>query len=194
MAGRHKNSPVQTAQGTGGPSPDKDRTIHDSKRGVKAVKLEDLGKERPTPDDLANFLSYAEAESDRGAATMAASLVEIKLRDALVARLSDIDQVEKWLDGDNAPFKTFNARIKFAYALGIYDRSIEGRLDLVRKVRNAFAHRALPLDFSHPAVAQACDKIIPDSDLYGAPMRVLFALFCQHTVTLMDAQSTKTTV
>lgn len=64
-----------------------------------------------------------------------------------------------WFDGDNAPFRTFSAKIKLGRALAIYADKMDARLNIIKNVRNVFAHRSTPMDFSHPVLAKEADKL-----------------------------------
>jgi hypothetical protein len=70
---------------------------------------------------LATFLQRFYKESDRGAALLAASMLdEIALR-ILRAFLIEQPESEKLLEGFNAPLGTFNARLVAAYSLGLIE-------------------------------------------------------------------------
>lgn len=171
-ADRRKVDPVEEAE--------RQRRHHES-RGKKRVALSDLAGELPSDEDLTNYQNYIIAESDRGAAVMAASLVEKALEDAVRSRFAkpEGDVADNWFEGINAPFRTFAAKISLGRALAIYGEHMEARLSLIKNIRNAFAHRMIPLDFSHPTLVEACLKLshAPDRDK-DRHMRAVFASAC----------------
>jgi len=154
---------------------------HRESRGVKKVPLSDLATELPTDEDLRNYIAYIMKESDRGAAVMAASLVEKALEDAIRSRFAapEGDVADSWFEGINAPFRTFAAKISLGRALAIYGEHMERRLSLIKNIRNAFAHRMIPLDFTHPTLVEACLELTPqperDKDRH---MRSVFGAAC----------------
>jgi hypothetical protein len=157
----------------------KDRAAHVGARGKKAPTLEGLARELPSQDDLIHYTAYVVAESDRGAAVMASARVEQALEDAIRAHLAEPGDgaADTWFKGPNAPFQSFSAKIALGRAIGIYGAKLERSLTLVRKIRNAFAHRMLPLDFSNPAVAAACTKLAPSANPDVLP-RIAFSGAC----------------
>lgn len=143
--------------GTGKPDPNKDRTAHEARRGKKSPTLSDLLTEIPANFSLEQFADDLVAESDRSAAIMASALVEQALYQMLVCSLADWGEATRraWFEGPNAPFRSFSAKIAFAHAIGILGPTTTELLNTIRNVRNVFAHRVLPLDFTNPAVVAA---------------------------------------
>ena len=81
-------------------------------------------------------------ESDRAAVIIAAAKLDNELRDLIVSRLVPSPTSEDDLvDGDRA-LGAFSARIKMAYRLGLIDAEVARSLDIVRRIRNQFAHEA----------------------------------------------------
>jgi hypothetical protein len=153
-------------QGTGHPDPNKDRSVHLKARGVKKLTLSELTRLLPSASELHNYYTHIQNESDRGAATMAAALVERALEDQIRGRLHDPGDgtADLWFVGTNAPFRTFSAKIALGRALGVYDDSVERLLVCVKNIRNTFAHGMVPLDFSNAALAEECAKLIPKDE------------------------------
>lgn len=181
MGPRHKNRSPREPRGTGEPDPSKDRSGHEAKRGMKKVALQDLASELPTGADLGNYTKYVQTESDRGAAVMAAALVEKALEDVIRAHLAEPEDgsADTWFQGINAPFRTFSAKIALGRALAIYGEHMEARLIIIKNVRNAFAHRMIPLDFSHPTLVEECLKLSPNPEEHKDwSRRVIFSTSC----------------
>ncbi len=91
----------------------------------------------PLPQDLNEFDSRLHGESDRSAALLAAALLDAQLESLFRARLK---QHQDRLLGFDGPLATFSTRIKLAMALGWIDQDVEGDLDIIRNIRNRFAH------------------------------------------------------
>lgn len=60
---------------------------------------------------------------------------------------------KKLLDGFNAPLGTFSARIQAAYALGLITAEQFDNLELMRKIRNEFAHSWKGVSFKNQKIA-----------------------------------------
>lgn len=91
----------------------------------------------PLPNDLNDFDSRLHGESDRSAALLAAALLDAQLESLFRARLK---YHQDRLLGFDGPLATFSTRIKVARALGWIDEEVESDLDLIRNIRNRFAH------------------------------------------------------
>ncbi len=77
-------------------------------------------------------------ESHRGAALVAAALLDLNLEDLLRAYLvDDHDEVEYLL---GTGLQSFGARIRVAYALGLVSADESHDLRVIQAVRNYFAH------------------------------------------------------
>lgn len=159
----------------------KDRKAHEAARGRKKLKLNQLASQRPTEEQLARYAELLEQETDRGLAVMAAALVENALEVAIRSRIADPGEriSSAWFSGTNAPFGTFGAKIQLGRALAIYGANMQGRLATIKDVRNAFAHSSIPLDFTHPAVRDACKGLAPkEPEEIGKSQRVVFGAMC----------------
>ncbi len=60
---------------------------------------------------------------------------------------------------------SFASKITMAYALGIVTRDIYNRLENVRKIRNAFAHSTVVLNFESAPVAPLLDRLKKSMEL-----------------------------
>jgi hypothetical protein len=93
--------------------------------------------------DLAEFGSFVDefkGESDRAAVILGAAKIDLLLYQILTQfLLPSTGGRDELLDGD-AALGTFSAKIHIAYRLGLIDAEFTRALQLVRKIRNAFAH------------------------------------------------------
>jgi hypothetical protein len=98
--------------------------------------------------------------SDRVAAIMCAALVEHELMNAISARLEDAGDVSALFhSGEASPFGTFKQRIVAGKALGIYRAETAADLDLIRDIRNQFAHALLRIDFENEHISATCTDL-----------------------------------
>src|SRR5262249_12368025 len=62
------------------------------------------------------------------------------------------------LVADNGPLNSFSSKIITGYALGIYDESMRNDLQIVRNIRNVFAHSKKLIQFDHPLIVKELGK------------------------------------
>ena len=105
------------------------------------------------------FRSSLTKETDRGCALYAAAYLDRALSDLLFLSLVENKNVEKDLFEGTAPLATFSSRIKLAYYLGKISPSMRRDLDLIRKIRNDFAHSAENLSFENEKIANRCKEL-----------------------------------
>lgn len=96
---------------------------------------------------LGAFLNNFNQESDRGAALSAAAVLEDRLEEIIKTFLRDCKSSSKLLDGFNAPIGTFSSKILLAHALGLIQDNEFQQIELLRKIRNQFAHTWEYLNF-----------------------------------------------
>jgi DNA-binding MltR family transcriptional regulator len=97
-----------------------------------------------------------EHESDRGCVIFGTALLSEGLEELLRSSLRRAPEDNKLIDSlfqGYAPLSTFSAKIQLAYALGILPRHLKERIELVRRLRNEFAHESGPLTFEDPRCA-----------------------------------------
>jgi DNA-binding MltR family transcriptional regulator len=123
------------------------------------------------------FFRQLASESDRGAALIGCSLLEDDLEQLLrsaMSRSADQKRVDSLFSGF-APLATFSAKISVCYALGLIDETLFHDLEIIRKIRNRFAHDPTNKEFFDAAVFQQlstirCTYPIGTSDYAGATL------------------------
>ncbi len=125
----------------------------------KRLKLNDLSRQLPKPDEWPQFFEDLKGQSDRGAVLIAGSLVDATVRLALQCRMIEMsaEDAASLFENANAPLSSFSSRIKLGRALGIYGPLLEKKLNRIRQIRNQFAHALVPLDLSNDLIARECD-------------------------------------
>jgi hypothetical protein len=132
------------------------------KSALDAVKrLLDLD---PGPDDFKHYQEEAGAEKGhRGAAILLATNVDNALRKSIRRWLNLGPKRRDELFTFNGPGGTFSNKIIIGHALGIFGDRTRQNLDIIRTIRNAFAHAAHPIRFDDPAIARLCEfLVVPD--------------------------------
>ena len=76
--------------------------------------------------------------------------------------VEDTKKVEELLGGDDgseAPLSSFSARIKTAYCLGLVTKQEFDDLNLIRRIRNRFAHRFHGYTFENQEIIDWCNSL-----------------------------------
>ena len=101
---------------------------------------------------ITTLVEQLEAESDRGAALLAASFVNEALKRKLLKHFKHRKQGRELLDDANAPLAGFSAAAKACRALDLVTDEQYRRLLVMRQLRNDFAHAWGALQFSAPGM------------------------------------------
>jgi hypothetical protein len=133
-----------------------------SSRGVKKPKLRDLSQEPLTSEEsLALIKAIDHSLPPIALAILGQVLVEHDLDNAIRRRLPRKDD-KTWaaLIDERGPLSTFSRKVTAAHALKIIDDATKSNMDIIRVVRNAFAHSRKLIDFDHPLVGAELTKIV----------------------------------
>jgi hypothetical protein len=134
-------------------------------RGVKKEKLRHLSTRQTTAEE-ARAVNHAllAAGSPIAVAILGAVLVEHDLERVIRRRLSirDDEDWEALLD-ERGPLSTFHRKIEMAYVLKIIDKPTRRNMDIIRAIRNAFAHSKRTIGFDNPLIAAELAKAQPMS-------------------------------
>jgi mannitol operon repressor len=122
-------------------------------------------------DWLTNYQKVVDlyhAESDRGAAVLAGSLLDECLEDCIKAFLiEEATAIAHELFEGTGPLATFYAKELIAFSLGLISQEMKQDLKYIRKVRNHFAHSHSETTFEEAQVRSWCSNLslakpIPD--------------------------------
>ena len=91
-------------------------------------------------------------ETDRGCALMAAGFLESEIEKLVKHKLVGTAKFFEDLFNYTGPLGTFAAKIKISYALGIISKSTMQNLQIIKTIRNDFAHDHKLIDFSTPKI------------------------------------------
>jgi DNA-binding MltR family transcriptional regulator len=118
--------------------------------------------------ELTALLAELEAQTDRGAAIIAAAIVDDALSNALKSRLILTENLSDRLFSHekNGPLANFSAKIDIAAATGTLDKELCDYLHLIRRIRNRFAHSIEPLKFSDQQITAWCQTLMNDIKKY----------------------------
>src|SRR5271165_1082562 len=132
-------------------------------------KLRDLARKIPGNLDIYNILldfsdpSAKPERQDRYIALVSGTLLDHALKTAISKHLisEDKDLLYSIVDDyDRSPLGTFSAKIKIAHALGIVDDTTRNNLDVLRSIRNNFAHSVIEFEFASSECANEINKLV----------------------------------
>ena len=95
-------------------------------------------------------------QSDRGSALIAAAWVDDALEVYLRAFLRPDKKTADAMLQPEGPLGSFAARIKIAYLLGIIEPTAHKDLEIIRGIRNDFAHVRQHIKFTDQSIKDRC--------------------------------------
>jgi DNA-binding MltR family transcriptional regulator len=100
------------------------------------------------------------AQTDRAVAIVGAAYVDVVLLEVIGSRLPRRDEsVMKELFEDRGQLQPFGSRIQIGYLLNAYGPGVYQDLRAIKEIRNAFAHSAEAMDFTHADVARLANAL-----------------------------------
>lgn len=132
-----------------------------SPRDSAVLALYRITRDRRDPDDLWKDISspLSAFATDQTIALVFGAAIEQALEVAISTHfVLDDDGCARMfnLPNDLPPIPSFAVKISLGYALGIYERHIRDELNLIKAIRNAFAHSAAELSFDDSRIIDAC--------------------------------------
>lgn len=107
--------------------------------------------------EIVKFRQLLTNESDRGCVLVGTSLIDLDLKNMISAHFIGVhlkDQKE-FLEGQG-PLATFSSRIKLSYFLGLISEDTYRDCNIIRKIRNEFAHKHEDISFQSPQIKSRC--------------------------------------
>jgi DNA-binding MltR family transcriptional regulator len=122
--------------------------------------LKRLSRQKFDKNQVSEFLAEVSSGNDRSAALVWGALVEDALQSAIEKRLYHFNSDElNSLFGGNGFLENFAAKSLMAYAINIVTKEQYRDLDLIREIRNAFAHTMPNVTFETKEVMDVCDLL-----------------------------------
>jgi len=163
--------------------------------------LKTLLKDVPTEEQIVDILINLRKQDDRSIVVVGASYLDEALRRMLATYLRTLTKPQhELLFGQNQPLSSFSAKIKLSYALELIGPETLHDLDLIREIRNVFAHNLRPIDFSNASVSAACSRLkfsrfsrssADSAQMYCDVLRYIFVGCSIKTLRFTDSFKTK---
>jgi hypothetical protein len=126
----------------------------------KSKTLKQISKEYARGTELDAIIAEIDAGPDRATAILSSIQDQDALGTLIRGALKrDDDATMKELEGQGCPFGSFYSMIILGYAMGLIDADEKKTLNIIRDVRNAFAHARKPISFRTPEVISECKKL-----------------------------------
>lgn len=127
------------------------------KSNSPASELRALSRQKRTLLDA--FMPQSDAD-DRSTAIVLGAGLEAEIEDELKRRMVDLEVADiEGLFGEGSPLGDFAAKIKIGFAFGVFGPRTRNDLNLIRQIRNAFAHARRPITFTTPEIAKTCSRL-----------------------------------
>jgi hypothetical protein len=132
-------------------------------KGRKKPSLHDLSRTRLGQGVSSKIIEEMLLQSDRGCALVAAAILDMSLLRLLLDMRLRIDLTE----GDiselfferHSSLASFSSKIDISFALNIISRDEMKELDVIRRIRNSFAHSVAQISFNNELVTSEVSKL-----------------------------------
>lgn len=115
--------------------------------------LKKLMQRIPAGSELSVTMRELANESDRSVAIVATSIMENVLQQAILNVLPEQERkVTDRMFTLDGPLRDFHSKILMARAIKLIPDEVEAELQLMRLIRNAFAHAVVPVSFETPEI------------------------------------------
>ena len=140
------------------------------KARAAAKALFDWDDSERVDEEWMSIMRTLHKESDRGCVLVAVSILDESLESLLRSRMSSSARIIKsavndLFDRENAPLSSFWAKIKTSYSFGFINQNIHDALEMIRRLRNSFAHKHVPSELSDKVVVDLMDKLEPHEQM-----------------------------
>lgn len=168
---------------------------------AKIQTLNDFLREEASLEETRSFAAslYDNSTDHVSLALRGCALVERSLTDAILARLwTNNGKAESELTGLDEPLSTFSHEIRMGEAIRVYGPETRKNLDLIKKVRNAFAHTHRQLSFDLPPITSICNNLTLKIWPYTPRMPIVrdardrYALCCAGLYMVLRARAKQT--
>lgn len=115
-------------------------------------RLSRLSREHPTTEEANAVIDSMLVSAPIATAILGAGLVEHDLDRLLRDKIKVSDEMWNELTSESGPLRSLSSKILMGHALKIYDEKLRQVLDVMRTIRNVFAHAKKLINFAHPDI------------------------------------------
>ncbi|MFH1195281.1 MAG: MltR family transcriptional regulator [bacterium] len=113
-------------------------------------------------DDMKGFIKNLQEESPRAAVIIAGAYLDEQLRQLILGSFVNKSKGEELVGSESKidrPLSSFSSRINLAYCLGLIDKRTYDDLNIIRKIRNKFAHKLHHYSWNEPEIVNWCKTL-----------------------------------
>jgi len=112
------------------------------------------------------FRREFQKESDRASVILAGAMIEKSLEMMIRAKLiPSLHKKDELFDTPYAPLHNFKAKIELAYRIGLISSNLHRDLNIIRDIRNDFAHDIEGCSFENNRVKNRVDELMKSSTI-----------------------------
>jgi hypothetical protein len=144
---------------------------------IAAVRKKIEESKKSVYPDLMKFLVVLGTESERSAVVLGAERIHVALESNLKQFLRPCPDNQDILFSSDGALGTFSRKIEMAYRLGLIDLKFKQALNLVRRLRNDFAHAIMVeslQDGAHSSRVIALSEMMSTDDDLVTPLAEAF--------------------
>ena len=145
------------------------------------------------PLDLKQLQRMADAvkgESERGIVLINATILDDVLKQSIESHLVGHKDVKRLTEGFNAPIGILHSRILLSFAIGLISEDEYKQLELIRKIRNEFAHN-VEASFQSQRVVSHC-HLLSQSPLFAniqnSPAKDVFVMSAAFLILIIQSR------
>ena len=128
------------------------------------------GRLKRAVDEVAMLVTILGERSQSASAMLIAAACDEQLRERLLDKMVGINrEMKDALFKNYGPLSGFKAKIDICFALGLIEREHWKKLDVVRSIRNKFAHNSTQTHFTDDAIIDKLKTVLPEGEELGNP-------------------------
>ena len=109
--------------------------------------------------DIEQAIKEPDGQSDRAAAIVGATILDLLLTEALTIYLHDNSKITKDFFSMNGPVGEFGPKTDLAFLIGLVTNETHRDLITIKDIRNRFAHRLSISDFKSQSIATLTNNL-----------------------------------
>ena len=140
---------------------------HKNYPALGGMKEIDLDQKKAIGEDIGKFIGDLASEGERSAVVLGAARFDVALERLLKKVMRQHPGgSDNLFDADRA-LGTFSGKIALCYRLGLIDRDMEHALQMIRRIRNDFAHTVTPASLSESHHRARVKELIHEAQKSG---------------------------